>query len=109
MAEIVRTQNVSPITAKHQALGGDDGLLGPATGAETAITGGRQRSFSRGVIMYSRATRAKEVHGGILDKYSAMGMSGSVLGFPSTDEHDVPTGRASQFTGGTIVWSPSST
>ena len=50
---------------------------------------------------------AHEVHGAILRKFSSLGGVSSFLRFPLSDETGVTGGRASQFQGGTIYWSSS--
>ena len=52
-------------------------------------------------------TGAHEVHGAIRDKWAAMGFESSFLGYPTTDEQDIPGGRISHFVGGAISRTPS--
>jgi uncharacterized protein with LGFP repeats len=46
-----------------------------------------------------------EVHGAIRDKWQQMGER-SELGYPTSDEHDMPGGRVSNFERGEIRWTP---
>jgi uncharacterized protein with LGFP repeats len=96
------------IDAKHVALGGSAGLLGPPIGPETAVSGGRYRDYTSGSIYWSSASGAFEVHGSIRDSWSRLGSERSPLGFPITD--NLPTGdgagRFNHFQGGTIIWHP---
>ncbi|MFP5218164.1 MAG: S8 family serine peptidase [Actinomycetes bacterium] len=99
----------SPIARKHQELGGDSGLLGRATGSETAVTGGRRQGFERGTIWWSSGSGAHEVHGSILSTYSRLGGEVSVLGYPVTDERSTPDGRGryNHFQRGSVYWTSS--
>jgi hypothetical protein len=51
-----------------------------------------------------RAGSAFEVHGCIFKLYQSLGGTASWLGFPVSDEYDVPGGRRSDFENGYIVW-----
>jgi subtilisin family serine protease len=103
---LTQSATSSPIATKHEALGGDRGLLGPATSAERAVVGGRMQTFERGSIWWSAETAAREVHGGILGTYTRLGAQAGALRFPSTDETGTPDGRGrfNHFQGGSIYW-----
>ncbi len=58
---------------------------------------GRVRDFDNGSIYWSPETGAHEVHGAIRDKWQSMGWERSKLRYPTTDERDIPGGRASTF------------
>ncbi|MFP5218320.1 MAG: N-acetylmuramoyl-L-alanine amidase [Actinomycetes bacterium] len=105
-ADIIAQQNVSPIDSKHQYLGGDTGLLGPAVNVERSISDGRYRAYRSGDIYWSKDSGAYEVHGEILGRYRAAGAAAGPLGFPLTDETVVRTGAASTFEHGVISWVP---
>ncbi|MFA6001487.1 MAG: hypothetical protein WC828_05165 [Thermoleophilia bacterium] len=95
------------IMVKFDQLGGAGGMGLPTTD-ETDVPGkpgGRMTIFERGRIYWSAATGPHVVFGGILNKYLALG-GGASIGLPTTDEYDVPGGRASGFEGGQIYWSP---
>ena len=96
------------IDVKHAQLGGDAGLLGPASGPEHVLPDGRFRLFRGGSVYWSPGTGAHEVHGSIRDRWQALGWEGGVLGYPTTDEVIAPdrAGRYNHFTGGSVYWSP---
>jgi GH25 family lysozyme M1 (1,4-beta-N-acetylmuramidase) len=82
--------------------------LGPLTADEApAGGGGRWQPFERGLMYWSVDTGAREVQGGISDKYLALGGTNGFLLQPLTDETDAQaTGtRQSRFRGGRIFWS----
>jgi uncharacterized protein with LGFP repeats len=101
---------MTAIDAKHAALGGNGGLLGAATTAETRLPDGAFRHFQRGSIYWSPATPASEVHGGIRDTWARLGWERSALGYPTTDELPTPdrVGRFNHFQRGSVYWSPAS-
>lgn len=68
---------------------------------------GRISEFERCTIYWSAATGAFEVHGSIRDKYKAVHGPSGDLGFPTSDESDVPGAagaRFNTFQHGSIVW-----
>jgi glucose/arabinose dehydrogenase len=96
------------IDTKYAGLGGASAVIGQPT-APTAdltggLTGGRYRQYARGVIMWSAATGAHEVRGGILKRYWPVR---DTYGFPTTDEIAVPGGRANYYQRGQEFWSAS--
>lgn len=99
------------IDQKHEALGGDSGLLGIATEDMQATPDkkGYFRRYTNGVIYWTSKTRAHEVHGAILEKWSRLGFEKSVIGYPITDETGTPDGigRFNRFQHGMIYWTPS--
>jgi len=99
---------VTPIDAKHGALGGDAGLLGPAVTAETGLVGGRFRGYRNGSIYWTPSVGAHEVHGLIRDRWGALGYETGPLGYPTTDETPTPdrVGRYNHFQAGSVYWSP---
>lgn len=94
------------ILARYLVLGGP-GVLGLPRTDETAVSGGRASTFTRGTVYWSAATGAHGVVGAILSRYSSIGGAGSTLGLPVTDEYSVAGGRRSDFQHGTISWSSS--
>ena len=95
------------IGQRYTALGGPHGPLGlPTTDEQPAGTAGRVSSFQGGQVVWSAATGAHGVWGLIGQRYAALGGPGGVLGLPTTDEQDVPGGRASTFQAGRVLWSP---
>ena len=67
---------------------------------------GRARDYENGSIYFTPQTGAHEVHGDIREKWAQMGWERSELGYPTSDEHDIPGGRASEFQRGRITWTP---
>ncbi|HEV8139078.1 MAG TPA: hypothetical protein VGP81_04860 [Pyrinomonadaceae bacterium] len=68
---------------------------------------GRISEFERCTIYWSASTGAYEVHGSIRDKYKAVHGPSGDLGFPTSDESDVPGAsgaRYNTFQHGSIVW-----
>ncbi len=68
---------------------------------------GRYNHFERGSIYWTPDTGAYEVHGAIRDLWAQGGWERGRLGYPISDEHDIPDGRASRFQHGDVVWTPS--
>jgi LGFP repeat len=99
----------APITAKYVALGGATSVVGTPVGAPYTAGSGCVQDYTRGLIAWSSATGAHEVHGAISTRYRALGGPGGFLRFPLTDERTPPdgVGRYSQFQGGSVYWSPS--
>jgi hypothetical protein len=107
----------SGIYNKWVQTGGEKGFLGCPTTDEAEAgrspngTSGRFALFGAGdggLIVWHRdgrfAGRSFEVHGCIFRLYQSLGGTGSWLGFPTSDEYDVPGGRRSDFENGYIVW-----
>ncbi len=94
------------IGAKYQALGGCTSVVGgPVTGELAAPDGvGRYNVFERGSIYWTPDTGAYEVHGAIRDKWRDLGWEAGALGYPISDEYEVPGGRRSDFEHGSLVW-----
>jgi hypothetical protein len=68
---------------------------------------GRRSQFERCTFYWSGPTGAREVHGDIRRKYDELGGPAGELGFPTSDERDipgVPGARMNSFKGGTICW-----
>ena len=95
------------ILAKYRALRGPLSVLGfPSTDElPTPDAVGRFNHFARGGSIYwTPSTGAHEVHGAIRAKWAQLGWERSVLGYPTTDEYGVPTGRRSNFQHGTLTY-----
>ena len=88
--------------------GGHRGFLGYPTTDETGTPDGRGRfnHFEHGSIYWTPQTGAHEVHGAILGLWASMGFERSRLGYPTSDEMDMPGGRMSNFERGQIRWTP---
>jgi len=95
------------IRGEWGSLGYETGFLGlPTTGENTTPNGvGRYNHFQGGSVYYAPATGTHEVHGAIRGTWAAQGWEAGSLGFPVSDEHAVPGGRASIFQGGTLTYS----
>jgi hypothetical protein len=98
------------IAEKYENFTGPEGILGTATGPETASTDGvgRYRHFQGGSIYWTPSTCAYEVHGSIHGEWSALGFETGLLGYPMTDETVTPDGigRYNHFQSGSIYWTP---
>ncbi|MDP9883153.1 peptidoglycan/xylan/chitin deacetylase (PgdA/CDA1 family) [Sinomonas atrocyanea] len=98
------------IRTEYLGRGGPGGFLGFPRTDETTTPGaaGRYNDFAGGSVYWSAATGAHEVHGGIRAEYLGRGGPAGFLGFPVRDESptQAPTGRYSDFTGGSVYWSP---
>jgi hypothetical protein len=85
---------------------------GPLGSPDTDVTDtpdgkGKYVWFNRNAsaIYWSPATGAHAVYGLIRQKWSDLGAEKSFLGFPTSDEQDLPKGRRSTFTGGRVDYS----
>ena len=95
------------IGAKWKELGGPNSFLGQPFHQETPTGDGVGRfvRFPGGVIFFHPDTGAHEVHGLILERWTAMGHETSFLGYPVTDELPFSEGgRASFFQRGAIYF-----
>ncbi|MGQ0506992.1 MAG: trypsin-like serine protease [Myxococcaceae bacterium] len=94
------------ILDKYRELGGLQSPLGDCVSNELPIRDGigRASHFQRGSIYWTPATGAHNIQGAIREKYMSMGWETSALGYPITDEHDVPGGRRNTFQHGSITW-----
>lgn len=97
----------------HGAILGDWARLGWETGLGYPVTDetgtpdgvGRYNHFSGAASVYwSPASGAHAVYGAIRATWAAMGWETGWLRYPSSDEHDAPGGRQSDFAGGSIRW-----
>lgn len=86
-------------------LGASASFLGRPVTQEYAVTGGRGQDYQGGRILWSPSTGAHEVHGLILDRWSAAGGPDGRLGLPVSDEQAAGPGRVGQFVGGHLYWS----
>jgi hypothetical protein len=86
-------------------LGGHRSTLGPpsADDACTADRTGRYAHFGTASSIYSTdRTGAHAVSGAIRAKWASLGWEKSTLGYPTSDEFDIPGGRRSTFERGRI-------
>lgn len=79
---------------------------GPRPGSATKI--GRSSEFEWATFFWSSRTGAFEVHGSIRKKYMECGGPAGELGFPTSDETDIPgasgPARINSFQKGSICW-----
>ncbi|GAA0597883.1 hypothetical protein GCM10009416_40140 [Craurococcus roseus] len=98
------------IRDKWASMGWERSFLGyPVTDETKTPDGvGRFNHFQGGSIYWTPQTGAWEVHGLIREKWASLGWERSALGYPVSDEQDLPGGggKFSQFQGGRIVWKP---
>ena len=97
------------IARHYRASGGPAGPLGfPLTDEEGSPDGvGRVNHFngSGGASIYwTPGTGAHSIQGEVRRKWAESGWEMGPLGYPVTDEHDVPEGRRSDFQRGALVW-----
>jgi hypothetical protein len=98
-------QVIGAICEKWVSLGGDRGQLGVPLTDERPSEKGRISTFASGMILWSGATGAHEVHGLIRDAYMREGLDAGCLGLPISDEEpNASNGRISRFHGGVITW-----
>ncbi|NNG20722.1 hypothetical protein HJ590_14370 [Naumannella sp. ID2617S] len=106
----------SPQTDAHALLPGisawywnlsatDRRIIGLPTSGEYAVRSGLAQDFTGGKV-YWRDGRAVMVYGVIADRYHSLGGPSGNLGFPTSSEFAFNRGRAVDFTGGGIYWSP---
>jgi hypothetical protein len=95
------------ILDKWSSLGFEAGHLGYPVSDELGTPDGigRFNRFEKGMIYWTPATGAHEIHGDILARWSTIGYERSFLGYPVSDEVDYAEGgRASFFQNGGIYW-----
>ena len=97
------------IAALYAQLGAERGPLGyPVRGeVATPVLTGSYSAFQGGAIYWSPATGVKEVHGPIAARWSSLGRENSTLGFPVSNQYAVPGGFRSDFQGGSLLLSTS--
>ena len=98
------------ILMKYLEMGRDTSALGLPTSDErpTAASGGRFQYFQNGAIYWSPATGTVPVFDTMLDRYLAIGGSGSNMGLPLGSERDgaVNGTKVQDFAGGQMYYSP---
>lgn len=93
------------IEEKYTELGKENGFLGnQLNGEKQAFKGGKYKEYSGGTIFWHPSSCAHEVHGEILEKYKSLNGEKGLLGYPTTDEQEIPieTGYYNEFHGGRI-------
>jgi uncharacterized protein with LGFP repeats len=96
------------IADTYRASGRETGPLGFPVSDEIRASGGAVSHFEFGDVYWSPATGAHLVVGRIRDVWLANGGVSGGLGYPITDERSGARGigRYSEFTGGTVYWTP---
>jgi outer membrane protein assembly factor BamB len=92
-----------PIAVKASQIGR---LLADPLTPEFAVPGGSEQQFRYGAIYWSALSGAHVVQGDIYALYQQLGQSGGLLGFPTSDELPIGSGRYSTFQFGRVYWSP---
>lgn len=100
---------VNHFFAAWQRNGWEAGPLGYPTSDEIVNPDniGRRQHFQRGTI-YWRLNDAYYITGSIRDKWGETGWEGGPLGYPTSDEIQLPDGRGrmNRFEHGVVYWSP---
>ncbi|MGY1783997.1 hypothetical protein ACI8AB_03275, partial [Geodermatophilus sp. SYSU D00698] len=98
------------IQSAWMARGFENSLLGYPVGPEVAAANGagRRQDFQGGVILWSEATGAWPVRGGIRTAWVLDGGESGALRFPVSDEVQAADGVGTYqlFQGGAVYWSP---
>jgi hypothetical protein len=97
------------IRDKYDLLGGPAGPFGfPLTDESPTPDGvGRFNHFEGGSIYFNPAVGTFELHGAIRDKWATLGYERGWLGYPTSDELDLPEGgRVNSFQNGCIYFWP---
>lgn len=108
----------SPSTGSHFILGGisaawlsmggpNSGLGYPTSNEIAALTGGGAKQyFQYGEIVWSPSAGTRIITGGIRSAWVGQGSEAGRLGYPTTNEYGIISGRAQDFQGGRITWYP---
>ncbi|WP_327115648.1 hypothetical protein OHB12_02170 [Nocardia sp. NBC_01730] len=93
---------------KWGSYGWENSPLGFPITDETAARkdNGRYNLFGGGAIYYSPRTGAHVVWGALRDTWEAAGSEAGRYGYPTSDEYDFENGKAQDFQGGRITWTP---
>ncbi|WP_109527963.1 MULTISPECIES: LGFP repeat-containing protein [Nocardia] len=93
------------IYEKYVAAGGPTGPLGaPMQAQENGPDDGEYQDFVGGTIYEANEGDPHIVWGEIRTAWEGTGGANGTLGYPTSDETDIPGGKQSTFTGGTITW-----
>ncbi|MEU8901127.1 esterase [Nocardia sp. NPDC048505] len=93
------------IYEKYVETGGSASPLGlPLEPEENGPNGGKYQDFAGGTIYSAEDGDPHIVWGEIRKAWEANGGANGKLGYPTSDEQDIPGGKESTFTGGTITW-----
>ncbi|WP_431964652.1 LGFP repeat-containing protein [Nocardia sp. bgisy134] len=90
---------------KYMAAGGPTGPLGaPLEPVENAPNNGKYQDFVGGTIYEPEDGEPHIVWGEIRKAWEENGGAAGELGYPVSDETDIPGGKQTEFSGGTITW-----
>ncbi|MET8777609.1 esterase [Nocardia sp. NPDC050713] len=90
---------------KYMEAGGPTGPLGaPLEAQESAPNNGKYQDFVGGTIYEPEDGEPHIVWGEIRKAWEENGGAAGELGYPISDETDIPGGKQSEFSGGTITW-----
>ncbi|MCP2316352.1 LGFP repeat-containing protein [Nocardia amikacinitolerans] len=90
---------------KYMEAGGPEGPLGaPIEAQESAPNNGKYQDFVGGTIYEPEDGEPHIVWGEIRKAWEENGGAAGELGYPVSDETDIPGGKKSEFSGGTITW-----
>ncbi|MFI9410800.1 LGFP repeat-containing protein [Nocardia gamkensis] len=93
------------IYKKYAQLGGPTGTLGlPLEAEEKGPEDGEYQDFAGGTIYEAKDGDPHVVWGEIRKAWEDNGGAQGQLGYPVSDEKDIPGGKQSDFSGGTITW-----
>ncbi|WP_327110055.1 esterase [Nocardia sp. NBC_01730] len=93
------------IYEKYMASGGPTGPLGPPLEGKTdGPDDGEFQDFVGGTIYEPKEGEPHIVWGEIRAAWEADGGANGKLGYPISDEKNIPGGKQSDFSGGTITW-----
>ncbi|WP_330182554.1 hypothetical protein OHB26_02170 [Nocardia sp. NBC_01503] len=96
------------IRDKYAAAGWENSPLGfPISDeAKTNKGDGRYQLFEGGAIYTSQKGGTRTIWGAIRDEWVRNGSENGRYGYPTSDEYDYKDGKAQQFVGGEITWTP---
>lgn len=106
VSELARMADESPIVQDWLAQGGEAGRLGKSlTGLLNAQGGAMTAQFLNGALFTSVSSgEVFTVIGEIYNTYKGLGLDGSKLGLPISDEYAVPGGFRSDFEHGSLIF-----
>lgn len=88
----------------------EQGEMGyPILDAGDLVAGGHFSKFQRGSLYYNPATKkVYQTKGAIFDRWGVLKWENGILGYPRSDEVDMPgrSGVIQAYDGGVILWSP---
>ncbi|WP_068272565.1 alpha/beta hydrolase-fold protein [Aldersonia kunmingensis] len=93
------------ILGKYGQMGFEDSWLGFPTTSEASLKDfGKFNQFENGNLYWSPLSGAWAVHNGpFFDAYRSVGFENGKLGFPTSDEFDIPGGKQQNFQFGNIT------